>query len=133
LEDPLAAVQVPEAAPAPAPPGRRRRGRDGGRGACQEGRDGRRTGAVEGRDADRGGDAAAGQVHHVRPQGEEVPQGHSQASQVDESFAEIEPARLLNDIVSRVWMGCWLETVWGNQIRVGICTLRSSNLCGKGM
>lgn len=78
MEDPLAAVQVPEEAAEAPPPRRRLGGRDARDGAGQEGRDAQGRREVEGRDAHRGGDAAQGQIHHLRPEGEEVPEGHTQ-------------------------------------------------------
>ena len=77
-EDTVAALAVPEGAPAPAAPGRRRRGRHARPGPEEAGRDPQVPRRLEGHHAHRGRDAAQGQVHHVRPQGEEVSEGHTQ-------------------------------------------------------
>lgn len=47
-------------------------------------------------DAKGGRNAAERQVHYLWSQGEEVSQGHSQASKVDKSEPESEPTRVLN-------------------------------------
>ncbi len=134
-EVPLAAVAIPKGPPAQTAASRRQGGRHAGPGARQAGHDGPVARALEGRHAHRGRDAAQGQVHHLRPQGEEVPEEHPQcvsavscialplpgprltfcrAAKVDQSLAKTQPAGLLSleppDLPSRtVCLLCALE------------------------
>ena len=73
----MATFTVPEGAAEAAAPGRRRRGRHAGPGAKEAGRDAQGPRRLEGHHAHRGRDAAQGQVHHVRPQGEALSEGHT--------------------------------------------------------
>lgn len=77
-EDPLAPLALPEAPPPQAATGGRQRRGHHQPGTEQAGGDAQGSREVEGRDAAGGGDAAQGQVHHLRPQGEEVPQRNTQ-------------------------------------------------------
>ena len=77
-EDSLATVALPEDPATKAAPGRRLGRRDPRRRARQAGPHAHRPRDVEGDDAHRGRDAAQGQVHHLRPQGEAIPEGHPQ-------------------------------------------------------
>ncbi|KAH8194865.1 hypothetical protein TruAng_010977 [Truncatella angustata] len=72
VEDPMAPVQVPEDQTTKKTAGRRLGRRDAGRGAGQARGVPQEPRGLEAGDAHRGRDAAQGQVHHVRPQGEEV-------------------------------------------------------------
>lgn len=74
---------------------------------------------MEGGDAQGGGDAAEGQVLHLRPQGEEVLRIDSKAAEADESIAEIQASGILSSF-SVGEMGC--ITLW-----ISYCGCRSSH------
>lgn len=78
MEDPVSHVQVPEETASAAHAGRRLGCRHGEQCAREARTNAAGRGEVAGGDAPGGGDEAQGQVHNVRPEGEEIQKECSQ-------------------------------------------------------